>query len=625
MAIDTGLEVLSGYNLGHMYANYKAKEDEFAQGRNFYATALMQGVQVSLVNNIVQKIAEQIIQGPAIWPVRILFGVVSLVVQPIWFVFGAVRQGSYEQLAKFINDNLNPCIKLPEILDQHVVQAIHCIIDHAGDVMRVAMVVGSCALIALGKPIIGAACLVGLAYQAVDQMGIIPRKISLFMEIHMPLVSNAVMLVTGNIALQILSAASFVMSIPDVSREFRYGIDHVIRSWIPIWGPTVREIEAPVIEREAPYTAEEIHRIIHANHWEFELNPSAFSKWASERVELPEDDDFDKLVTFFDSVSWQDKGEILRRKLLEDEIFLDMLEKSFPGVVPEVVMNEKEAYLEELAGSKQISESQFLADWLRNQVLLLVQGLKGERRVPGTQQEEQEAINNFAKIVPYLHTLQELPESTEFEDVLLKLSVEGGDYCARGVKRASEEILSSLLYRGISHEPGEVFDEDKDYETKVKQALQQQRLSIVQSYFQTIVDLVKEALPRAVRYDVHTFDVYKLYLSLGFYPLTDFECAKIGVLESAISCIYAPLKKEMYRRYDIDAGIKEIGGVNLGDYVRRMVENNPLLDANQKEEILDIFSTANNNSWSIDENNHRFARLLFLKLGILREPQVMAV
>ena len=73
---------------------------------------------------------------------------------------------------------------------------------------------------------------------------------------------------------------------------------------------------------------------------------------------------------------------------------------------------------------------------------LLVQSLQGKGAVSGKEQHRDEAITICAQILPFLLSCR---NTMEREDALLKMAVEGGNYCALGVKRMANELLTTFL------------------------------------------------------------------------------------------------------------------------------------------------------------------------------------
>src|SRR5262249_47998913 len=143
----------------------------------------------------------------------------------------------------------------------------------------------------------------------------------------------------------------------------------------------------------------------------------------------------------------------------------------------------------------------------------------------GWQVDLDDAIANCGKILAYVQKLDPVKDRIEIEDILLKLACEGGEYCARGVKRASSELMSHIVNKSAKFN----LDPDKVYEMQLHQALLDQRSQLVQQQYNKIAQYALSLYPDAIKNDVHLFDVYRIYLSLGVIPLTDFERQKIGI------------------------------------------------------------------------------------------------
>jgi hypothetical protein len=58
-------------------------------------------------------------------------------------------------------------------------------------------------------------------------------------------------------------------------------------------------------------------------------------------------------------------------------------------------------------------------------------------------------------------------------------------------------------------------------------------------------------------------------------------------------------------------------GKRNSEPILQIINGNTLLSDQEKQEILEKFTSCNNDQWSYDETLARFRRLLFIRLGVL--------
>jgi hypothetical protein len=297
-----------------------------------------------------------------------------------------------------------------------------------------------------------------------------------------------------------------------------------------------------------------------------------------------------------------------------------------------------EYYLDIHTKGMKIPKEEFLANQLEKQMTELVKMLKGKRRVEGSQKDADEAIHYCSQILPYLLKLNlESPsDRLILEDILVKLGVEGGEYCARGVKRASKEIVNGILQQ-LTDGAG---DPIKDYERQWQQGLEAARNKLLNSVYQGFVnvfisimkggeindDLTKEVTDRhavALAQDVHTLDLYRIAFAFGVIPLSDYERNSMGFAELNLwgspAYPFREFRMNIYEKYyqGIDDVIKELGHIHFSTYICAVIEQNTALSEAQKEEIIDKFTECNQGSWTAESTQSRFNRLACVMLGIL--------
>jgi hypothetical protein len=623
-------EGIAGFGAGYQYATAKSKEDEVKQGKNYYLAAAPVIGQVGLVGLVTSKLSELFPQHPLSLPTRILSNVVPVLNIPFALLCAAVKQGDYNDIAAHINNWGKLPFSLPVSLGERSVKVLSFFAEHAGNMARVAMLAGSVALIVLGNVYFGGAVLAAVGYEAIDQMGLIPRKVSLFMERYLPTVSLIGLLIGGTFFNRLGSALILPTYLFSSFNDWlNQKVDWLARKFFNIQGPTVIEIDAPLTEKkELNFT--EIQQILNGNPYDYEINPAHCSKWVADLNQLPTNYNFDTFQTLFDEIDWTARYAVVLGQLRDDDRFIDFLSTKFEKVKEKIKAEREEvrnrtkeaytlvdSYIQSLAAEANVSKEEFAAKWLKEQMEELIQVLKGEKRVKGSQCDLDDAISDCAKLVPYAVSLKQERNDLDLESILLKLAVEGGGYCARGIKRATNELVGQLLQHGKTDQEND--DPIKSYEIRLKQSLQDVRHRIVQEFYQDIVKLLH--IPNAIAQDTHGFDLYRIFLSLGFYPLTAHERNQIGVGEIGVWELYADARTGMYRLYQrrfADA-ISQAGGIVIfSAYIRGLINQNQTLSPEEKERIVSQMVTWNDDSWTGEEMMERFQRLAFVMLGVLR-------
>lgn len=653
----TATQCLIGWSTGFSYTLNKSTEDEIRQGGNPILASMAQAGQAGAVSMVVDKLADFIPEPITRNTIKVFSNIVPILSFPSAIFCGIVRdRGNYPKFAAFVNRSivdryLRSGCRLPEHVEDMspwTVDVIDYLADHGGDLMQAAMVVGSVALIVLGSYVLGVCILGALVYQVLDEdLGIIPRKISLFMETYMPIVSWVGILIAGNPVLQVMAAYALVSDIPGVFPFLMEKMDAYVHKGlrklgIELPGASLKEIHAPLITNRA-LTHEQITATLDGEEHDFELNPAHFAKPVFDMASLPQDRNFDKLLIFFDRVNWTQHYSVLRRKLRDDDRFTDFLVQQFPHVAKEELKEHFDDYVDRLAATEQITSAQFVANWIRAQMVGLVTVLKGERRVKGRQQDLADAIESCAMLIPYLERLGQ-DEHIDFEDTILALAVEGGFYCARGVKRIASELVRKLLYHTLPQHAERAGNPDRDYELRIRQGLQDRRAEIVEAKYRWLVNDMLQ-VPDVIAKDVHGHDIYRLFLSEGFTPLTEYERDQMDTTAYLVweiyhhMGVYQPAMMSEYRdgstreqigtwaaapkpadQRGLDETIHDQGEVNFGDYIRRVINANPNLTEEQKEALIERYV---NIGFSEDtaQEMHRFHRLMLVMLGVLRPVQ----
>jgi hypothetical protein len=662
-----------GWSIGYNEAFYKNKADEIAHGGNDNLAAFYRCGQIEAVANVSYQINALLPKTAATLSINILCNIVPIASIPVNLLISNISRGNYPfirdcwnsiipQLENYITQPDAPpslikkiiillskipkYLPLPTELNPKTIKVINFLNEHSSTMLRVAMIASTVALIAMGSYFCAGAILTAVTYSILDSHNCIPYKTSLFIEKYMPIVSAVGLLCSGMLVAQILGAAQLASyAMPDTYQLVAQKIDRFISGIFNIQGPSLEEIDADVVENRSLNFAE-INAILDASDKDYEINPAYCSKWAInlDKNLLPKDQDFDKITALFETVAWE-KHSCVKKKLQYDDRFLKFIigelkklhsagkidSESAEGkfqINLHIVKKDREKYITQVIAHQNppISEEEYLANYLKNKIILMVSYLNGKERISGSQQELDDAIQEMQYILPYLESLKNASKKIEFEDALLKLAVEGGDYCARGLKRAAGEIMRNVIQNNapINSDPS-YFDPIKDYETKLKQNLEEKRYFIIESFYNKyIVNFFKLIHGESTALDVHTFDTYRLALTKGFYPLTPNEDHQFG-LEQLLFWEYCRVllrTSVMYDEYKktLNDAIEEEGNLNCFNYVRYIIKNNANLTKDEKKEIANrLFCLDGNNPWDSQEAIKKMHQFVFVTLGILRK------
>jgi len=597
-AIASGCE---GFGLGFQYAFSNGKTEEVRQGKNEYIAAVYLTGGIACLCALVEKVATAFFfGGVSPWSLSILCNAAPLLWLPIGILLASVKHGHFKNLVEYFPKTLGKI--LPRSLGQRTVRVLNFITNNISTCIKVAMAVGVAALAHFGFVAYSCVFAGTWLFHEIDIRGYLPRKISLFTETYFPLVANACILVCGGtLILRAFSALNLLTTFPFANQYLTHKVDAIARYFFSRKGISLAEFEAPLM-RKQDLSYEEIIAILDGEEEDYEINPAHCPKSVIDFDSFPKDYSFDKLLRIFNDIQWA--PNIVKSKLSDDERFLDYLKETYPGKDPK-------EQCELLA--KDPSNDAFFINWMKKEFNLLIKALKGEVRPQGEQKDLAVGIDYCAMILTYLQKPSLSP--VEKEDILLKLAIEAGGYCCRGIKRASGEIVDEAV---IPSEDGpDLDDPQKNFERTTRQNLQNRRRDIVQGYYQEIVESLR--IPDAVSQDVHGFDIYRKFLSLGFYPLTPQERKAIYLPEIAVWNMYGDLQQGMLGEYrDSLDGVLLEHEAQFANYMRKYISSNSELTQPQKEHLIEKYTGWNDDQWSIEETMQKFHRIMLVKLGVLR-------
>ena len=494
----------------------------------------------------------------------------------------------------------------------------------------------------------------------------------------MPAISMVGLLIVGSLTSQIMAGASLLLMIASVNvwthhkvskavRAVLLGTKGLIRRLVERKGGEVSNVDAsyklleefPTLEQsEAPFNDrktlnfEEIQAILDANDDRYRINPTHLTKNFEPPLKLAENWDFGELIRLWDKIGegWTqpDTARRLLSRAVDDKRFIDFLKVRFPEAKrfhykenedPQrqraaLTMHKKqiEGYVEILAKEKGCSSERFIADWIKEQLRCFVEKLEGRRPSEGQHRFLCDAAENTAQIIPFL--LDPKTFRLYVEDALEKIAVEGGDYCALGMWRASNEVKEGFV-EPLRQEALQSMEPQKAFECEVMNTLQRMRLAGGQAFFREATTwLQNKEETQDTAADIHLHQAMTHALGRGLLPLPEKERNDFSFIELMLNqTLFLPPQIELlrqYRRWLDDAGT---GIANLAidrtdvrrnkvlEYLRAWVNTNDALSAQQKETLL-TGPLLNDDESRADYNNPpKWNRLFMVVLGILEEKQ----
>ncbi len=619
MYLQVANNVFSGWSLGHQYTFYKKKEDEIKQGKNYYISTLLIFTQLSLLGANVSKLQDVLPNHPYKQRIKIVCNIGPFIAFPFTLFSALVKHGHYETFAEKYNQSPCSYIPLPKKLPSQWISFFNFFAEHTGDLLKGAMLCTSIAQIIFGNAAYGGAALSAFLYQFLDKdMQWIPHEMSSFVEVNTRLISELGTLLYGTILNRLIIGLVLLNSPCLHVKKFQHLVDNIYRFFISVEGPTLKEIDNGLIEKK-DLSFTEIAGILEAKEWDFEINPVHCNQPAIDLNKLPKDTQFHKLLDLFDAFDWKSKYSIVKGKLKDDERFIHFLTSHFKNKSPEELSKNIDTYINILASEALLSKEEYAAQWLREQMVSFVDILDKKRPFKGLLEDLDEAILYASVLLPFLQSFKKDSspiKQMECEDALLKLACEGGDYCARGIRRAANELLMNLLQNDLDKHTS---DPMKNYEDGLLQACQNKRNLILQSIYQ---DMMKKAkVPGTVYQDTHSFDMYRLYFSLGFFPLIPSERKQIGLIELLVWENWGKIREELYETYseELENVVHEAGEIHFGNYLNELIQQNSLLSEDQKESLIETFTFRNNGYWTYEKTLEKFHRFVLIHLGVLRK------
>lgn len=611
-----------GLVLGYYWITVEQQGAEAARGKNGYQRSLCQVGQASLVTSVARPLLPLV---PA--PMRTfatLLPVASLLICP---TAAMIKQGDHAQVVKCLRAPIEE--KYPQIKDilshfsKKNVNLFSFITDHSSFIFRGAFVASTIALPFIGMGPMAAGIGLPLVYRAMESA--LPAKIRLMMEKYMYSIVTTSVMIGGDPFSQFMSGVTLLSDVPGVSGFCLKKVENVVRRVNP-GGASLEEIDAPW--REQNNLSYDIITFIldTAHNSLYEINPSHCSKQAYIDANLTENREFERFLTLFNEIDWKDRYKTLKPIFRDDDRFIDFLKEKYCIESAESIREDFETYVIRCASEEDRSKEDYLASKLRMQMKTFVSILSPEKITEG-EKDVEECRNASGKILDYLLRLPKDNHNAriEAEDILIKLAIEADEQCPRSLKRATAEILL-----GITTSSG---DPVKDYELKIRQRLQQSRQKIMQNTFLKYAESMTHAfkmggglwmLKDRQTTDVHAvaiaqnadrMDLFRQYLCLGFYPLSEHERSQFGLAQFMVWSTCSGIRDEMFKKYwsSLDDSIKEDGEIYFSEYIRKKIGEMKHLAPKQQAALVERFTDEKRGEKNIKD----FHRLFFVMQGIL--------
>jgi hypothetical protein len=506
-----------------------------------------------------------------------------------------------------------------------------------------------------------------IVYEYLDHdLGILPQKVSLFMEEWLPLLSDVGMLIVGSGMIQMVAAVSLLMMIPSLQKfahhKLAKGTRQVFTGTVPYFIPELRdakivcpeleETEAPFLQRK-DLNRDGIWEILNGSAREYELNPSFLTHGIEDALPLEEDHHFGVLLELWDQINWEAAYQRILPRLIDDKRFILFLQKRFPQAqrfyfdeenqyLPNY-RNERAAalrdqrreidhWLTQMAQEKNISKGKLIAYYLREQLQFYVDKLSGVRAIEGSQRNLKEAAEQTAKIIPFL----KMASPIDKEDALLKLAVEGGDYCALAMSRASREVLAGFT-APLIEQLDEKMGVHQRFEHILFRKLLAERKRIIDERFAGLGSVFKSRQLQDTGEDIHLYEALSYVLRRGFYPISEQELREYPLVLTLIKdSLYLPLMDENYRDFtrqlpelvrreanDAEhafvSGNVQVHENRVVNYLRDWVENHEQLSAAEKGQLLNGILAKTAENFADHENHQKWTRLFLNVVGIYRK------
>jgi hypothetical protein len=488
--------------------------------------------------------------------------------------------------------------------------------DNARTGMQLGMGAAIVGLPFLGLGAVSAGLAVPLVYGKLEQQGYVPLELASSVEKFGPTINTIGLMMTGPIG-QLCAVPAFASHIPGASQWVHQKIESKVREKTFMPGPSLEQYDRPW-NTDVILKRRDILDIVNGSLDTFATNPAHFGKQSKSLVTLEQAPDLDDtLLRFAEQINWERNYKTLYLKFKKDERLL--VEIKFESDEKQAFDQCVEAELQVKSLSDARSCRELLIAQFYKQLKAFVDVLQGLRPHIGSASDLLCAKENTRYIVPYISKLG--AEHITTIDILLALAIEGGEYCALGLKNVTQNIVEQIRLDQCSHEQKEEQQSDEArYKSKIFASLQTIRDSIVTNFYEGLIKFIGESTKahdaqQKALLDVHTVQFYRRVFTLGFSVLTAEERDQLTLAELYQWFMLSLMRQAMTRVYlmRMQEAIQEHKDLFLYEFLRNKLasfrEQNILTDEDI-EIIDDLFARP-------DFNVENARQLFFCLTGIL--------
>ncbi len=626
---------IGGYKCSHTFFSVHGAAKEVEQGVNYYLGSSLRLSEFTLLCDLIHQVSLIVFSGFLRNASRVISNLAPFIAAPIFILNATIKHEQYTQIARKVNARNIPYIRLPEELSQRTISGLDFFMENFPKIAKIAILVNIVTIMILGQAAFSIGILTAAIYHTMVEKKWVPSRVSAFIETYMPLILDLGTTMSSFAVLPLrifcgLRALTYIPSIHTFSLDKTQTIVNYFFKPENQLNLNLKEIEAECKGIDInQFDFSKILEILQAADDAFEINPPHYNQRMFDLDKLPHNKDFQQFVELFNKIDWEFHYLALIGKLKNDDRFLTWFQKNYAPETLKKVLNanqlkELELHVTKLFPDRTLKE--VAIKYAEDQIQNVVKVLQDKTPVTGSSKDLIEAIEKCAIILANF-PLEELKkvdkltnEHIEIVDRLLKLAIEGGEYCAAGIRRIVNEELDSIL-RKLSDQNYK--DDFSEFEQKIIQGLFEARKEMVQENYQSICQFY----PPELYSDTHIYDALYPVCALGFYPLEKYEKAQVEIAHLLIlkSKPFAALRNEMYRKYE-EEELKQVINAHANDfqfYIDQLIESNTNLTETEKTSLCDIYAGLSDKQyadewWENGEIVKRFSRLLFLKTGVLR-------
>ncbi len=611
MYMNSALNCFKGLYLGFSFDGYKTEEDIVTVGGE--TAQLMQFLQVNGAVKIVKRVLEHLPEHPLRKVAITICDLSPLISLPFIMFFSNLKQNGYTPAANSFTSY--SFIKIPHVINPKLTDLLNFVSNHISDFLYITVCISSVALTLLGDKAYGISVLIPLALYEAKKRGLMTMKISEESKKYFK-VSNLIgSLLFDSWLMRLVSIGSFC-NVKTKDIDF---VDGGIRKLLPIGGPSLKELHEPLIENKA-LTYYQMIEILDSDIDDFEINYAHCLKPAFDLNQLKSNKNFNEFQTLFDSINWEKNIILIEKKVASDEKFLEMIRVGISATSNEyVIKNFTECFDQFLNGR---SKEEYLVNYLKKEFYGFVNVIREEKSGKGFIEELKEVKLNCEKILFYIEKIKD-KDQFKFEDLMLKLAIDAGNYCLSGVKRTTKEIIRDTIIPEYINEAKD-FDTDKSYELRLKMDLEQARRKLIEGFISSMIKENSDSILKDYYKSIHTFDISSQLFFYEFIPEND-NASSLSYYFIFLFTWYllSSVRLGLMKNYteQLDAIIED-NESEFFWYVNRAINTNSNLTQDQKELLIerqtDPKRSLRKNQW-IDQHVYEYHRLGLFMMGIIKK------